>query len=405
MKKNKSIKIGILGNGQIGQAICKFYKKPLIKDLNRDDGLFGVDVLHVCIPHNDKFIEIVEKEISQIGPKITIIHSTVAPGTTKKLAEKFSGRVVHSPVRGVHPNLYKGIKTFVKYIGADDKKAGVMAKKHLESLGIKTKLLTSSSATELGKILDTTYYGICIAWHGEMKKVCDKLGVNFNEAVTEFNKTYDEGYTKLGKKNVVRPVLSPPEGFVGGHCIVPNAKILNKFLSSEAIDLVLKYDGGEKSSHVCYRKEPKNKKIIITSGFFNPLHIGHINLIRESKKLGDYLIVIVNNDEQVKIKGAVPFMPEQERVEIIKALRYADDVILSIDTADGYQSKSLKHLANKFVGSEIIFTKGGDRNFDNLPECEKKVCREFNVKVVSNIGGEKVQSSSWLIKKSANKVK
>lgn len=249
MKANK-LKAGILGNGQIGQAIGKFYRsKVKIKDLNRDDGLVGVDVLHVCIPYNENFMAIVEREISQINPKITIIHSTVAPGTTKALAEKFSGNVVHSPARGVHPNLYKGIKTFVKYIGADNKNAGMVAKKHLQSLGIKTKLLTSSVATELGKILDTTYYGICIAWHGEMKKVCDMLGADFNEAVTDFNKTYNEGYKKLAMSNVVRPVLQPPQGYIGGHCVVPNAKILSKHISSKAIDLILDYDGGEKSCH------------------------------------------------------------------------------------------------------------------------------------------------------------
>ena len=73
------------------------------------------------------------------------------------------------------------------------------------------------------------------------------------------------------------------------------------------------------------------KRVVITSGYFNPLHIGHINLIREAKKLGDFLVVIVNNDEQVKVKGSVPFMPEQERMEIVRALRYADDVVLSVD--------------------------------------------------------------------------
>lgn len=140
------------------------------------------------------------------------------------------------------------------------------------------------------------------------------------------------------------------------------------------------------------------KKVVITSGFFNPLHIGHINLIRESKNLGDYLVVIVNNDEQVKLKGSCPFMEETERIEIVKALRYADEVMLSIDIADGYQSKSLEYLAKKFAGKEIIFAKGGDRNFDNLPECEKKVCRDFNIKVANNVGGGKVQSSSWLLK-------
>lgn len=140
----------------------------------------------------------------------------------------------------------------------------------------------------------------------------------------------------------------------------------------------------------------KSMRFVITSGYFNPLHIGHINLIREAKKLGDFLIVIVNNDEQVKLKGSIPFMPEQERIEIIKALRYADEVILSIDK-DGFQSETLSAIAKIYSG-KLFFAKGGDRNASNLPECEKRVCKEFNIEIINNVGGDKVQSSSWLLK-------
>jgi len=239
MKKNQ--KIGILGYGEVGQAVARFYKNPKIKDLKRDDGLKGVEIFNVCIPWSDKFVEIIEKEIKNIKPKITIIHSTIAPGITKKLAKKFNGMVVHSPVRGVHPHLYEGIKTFVKYIGADNKKAGEMAEKHLKSLGIKTKVFYPSTTTELGKLLGTTYYGVCIAWHKEMKKMCDYFGVDFEKTVTEFNKTYNEGYTKLGKKNVVRPVLYVDSKPIGGHCVVSNTEILKKYFKSEAFDLILKH--------------------------------------------------------------------------------------------------------------------------------------------------------------------
>ena len=139
------------------------------------------------------------------------------------------------------------------------------------------------------------------------------------------------------------------------------------------------------------------KKVVITSGYFNPLHIGHINLIREAKKLGDFLVVIVNSDEQIKIKGNISFMPEQERIEIIKALRYADDVILSVDK-DSTVAESLITVAKKYPGAELFFAKGGDRNAGNIPEIETKACSDFNIKVVNDIGGGKVQSSSWLLK-------
>ncbi len=230
-------KIGILGYGEVGQAIAKFYKNPKIKDLNRDDGLKGVEILHICLPWGKNFVKVVKKEIKKIKPKLTIIHSTIPVGTTKKIG----GMVVHSPVRGVHPKLYAGIKTFVKYIGADNKKAGRLAKRHLASLGIKTKIIIPSVTTEIGKLLDTSYYALCIAWHGEMKKICDKFGVDFEKAVVDFNRSYNEGYKKLGKPNVVRPVLYPPKGGITGHCVIPNAELLKKYYKSRAIDLILKY--------------------------------------------------------------------------------------------------------------------------------------------------------------------
>lgn len=230
-------KIGILGYGEVGRAVAKFYKNPRIKDLKRDDGLEGVEILHICILWSDNFVKVVKKEIKKIKPKLTIIHSTVAPGTTKKIG----GIIVNSPIRGVHPKLFEGIKTFVKYIGADSKKAGELAKKHLEGLGIKAKVFYPSITTEIAKLFDTSYYGVCIAWHGEMKKICDKARISFEKAVADFNKTYNEGYEKLGKKNVLRPVLYPPKRGIGGHCICQNAEILKKYYKSKAIDLILEY--------------------------------------------------------------------------------------------------------------------------------------------------------------------
>lgn len=241
MIKSKN-NVGILGYGEVGRALAGFYKSPKIKDLNRDDDFQGVEILHVCIPYSKNFVKIVKKEIKKIKPKLTIIHSTVAPGTTKKIGDM----TVHSPIRGIHPCLFKGIKTFVKYIGADNKKAAQLAKRHLENLGIKTKIFYPSLTTELGKLLDTSYYGLCIAWHGEMKKMCDKLGVDFDKAVTDFNQTYNEGYAKLGKKNVIRPVLYPPNPCISGHCIVSNAEILKKFFGNKALDLILKYGSKKK---------------------------------------------------------------------------------------------------------------------------------------------------------------
>lgn len=241
MKKNKNSKIGILGNGEIGSSLAKFYKNPKIKDLKRNDGLDGVDILHICIPYSDKFIKIVEKEIKEINPKLTIVHSTVAPGVTKKLADKFNGMVVHSPVRGTHPHLHKSMKIFVKYIGSDNKKAGILAEKHLNSLGIKTKVFYPSKTTEALKLWDTTQYGWMIILNKEIKKWCDKNGVDFEKVYTDANKSYQEGYKKLDRSEVLRPYLKYMPGKIGGHCVIPNCGILNEKIAKFILQENKKY--------------------------------------------------------------------------------------------------------------------------------------------------------------------
>jgi len=101
--------------------------------------------------------------------------------------------------------------------------------------------MNEPETSELAKLLSTTYYGMCIAWTGEMKKFCDEVGADFNETVRMWNETYNEGYTELGHSNFVRPVLYSPDGPIGGHCIIPNAKLLGKIKDSTALKLIEEY--------------------------------------------------------------------------------------------------------------------------------------------------------------------
>jgi len=138
------------------------------------------------------------------------------------------------------------------------------------------------------------------------------------------------------------------------------------------------------------------KKVIIVSGYFNPIHAGHVNYFKEAKALGDVLVVIVNNDRQVEIKQSVPFMPEADRIKIIESIKYVDEVFLSVDN-DSSVCESLKKIAEKYKGSELFFANGGDRHKGNIPETE--VLKEFNIKTADGVGGGKIQSSSWLLKR------
>ena len=111
------MKVGIIGYGEIGSSLAKVYNdfpqfEVLVVDpaVGFTDDLTGVEIINICIPFIDNFVSVVQGYINQVKPRLTVIHSTVAPGTTKKI----NGRVCHSPVRGVHPNLHTGIKTFLK---------------------------------------------------------------------------------------------------------------------------------------------------------------------------------------------------------------------------------------------------------------------------------------------------
>ena len=128
---------------------------------------------------------------------------------------------------------------------------------------------------------------------------------------------------------------------------------------------------------------------VAISGYFNPIHKGHIEYIHLAKKLGDTLVVILNNDKQVKLKGSKPFMDIKERRIILEALRDVDVVIDSIDE-DKSVCKTLK------IVNPDIWASGGDRNQGNNPETP--ICKELGIKMVDNVG-KKIQSSSELKEK------
>ena len=130
----------------------------------------------------------------------------------------------------------------------------------------------------------------------------------------------------------------------------------------------------------------KNKIRVAVSGYFDPIHIGHLEYLRMAKELGDSLVVIVNNNYQCKLKKGKHFMDENDRVEIVKALRFVDEVFLSVDK-DRTVCKSLEEI------KPDIFANGGDRATSEVPETP--ICKKFNIRMVDGLG-DKIRSSSSL---------
>lgn len=137
------------------------------------------------------------------------------------------------------------------------------------------------------------------------------------------------------------------------------------------------------------------RTVVAASGYFDPIHIGHIEYLEKAKSLGDELIVILNTDKQAKMKKGFVFMPEKEREGILRALRCVDKVVLSIDS-DQTQCKTLELL------KPDIFAKGGDRFVYEIPESE--TCKKYKIKVIDGLGA-KIQSSSELVKNAEKWIK
>jgi len=138
------------------------------------------------------------------------------------------------------------------------------------------------------------------------------------------------------------------------------------------------------------------KKAIIVSGYFNPIHKGHIEYFNAAKKAGDVLFVIVNNDYQRELKGSKEFQNQEERVFIIENIKSADKVFISIDK-DRTVCETIKYI-HRMESDEfdLAFANGGDQNNTSIPEAS--ICLELNIKLLDGLG-DKIQSSSWLLNK------
>ena len=138
------------------------------------------------------------------------------------------------------------------------------------------------------------------------------------------------------------------------------------------------------------------KKAIIVSGYFNPVHKGHIEYFQNAKLNGDELFVIVNSDIQRALKGSKEFQDEKERVFIVESLRLVDKCFLSIDM-DRTVVESIKMIFNQFGNEyQLAFANGGDQNNDTIPE--RPICEELGIELLDGLG-RKIQSSSWLLNK------
>lgn len=207
----------VVGAGEVGTALAEVLRdahEVRLRDLAPVD-VDDVDVLHIAFPYGPAFHSAVRRYQEQYAPDLTVIHSTVPAGTSRQL------NAVHSPVTGKHPNLAPSIRTFVKFFGgerADEAAAGFAA------CGVTVECVPDQETTEAGKLLATLQYGWMVAIQKEAYAFAQRVGADPDIAYRRFNEAYNAGYAAMGEPYHL-PILRDMPGPIGGHCVIPNAKL------------------------------------------------------------------------------------------------------------------------------------------------------------------------------------
>lgn len=221
----------VLGAGKVGTALAHIISKKhdvtlwdkeawkIVK--NDPDDPYSFDVMHVCYPYSDSFVDTTVDYIRKFNPELTLIESTVKVETTDTIHGKLTPNqlLCHSPVRGLHVNLLWGIQTYTKFIGGCTLKASLTAKRYYESIGLKTYMAKSPYETECAKLMNLSYYATCIALFQEFERIRDKHNLNYDDILQFFETT-----TYESEGEFPRPIYHG--NYISGICVMQGMNML-----------------------------------------------------------------------------------------------------------------------------------------------------------------------------------
>lgn len=222
----------IIGMGEIGKAVKEVYSKGYPDIASRDKEWIppkGYDVLHIAIPYSYDFVRIVNGFIKEYKPKLTIVHSTVQPGTTRRL----KGFKIHNPILGRHEKLAEHIISYPAYYGYISKKEESLFSAYIHKVPIFMLYpMKGYESTECAKILSLVQYAMNIEFARYASKLCNKFKVNY-DTIKEFTKGYNTIIERIEGGHFIKSILEPPKGKIGGHCVLPALSMANESLAEE----------------------------------------------------------------------------------------------------------------------------------------------------------------------------
>jgi UDP-glucose 6-dehydrogenase len=223
----------VVGVGEVGGALVEVLERTqpgvLRHDIERRDFPDAIGVMHVCIPYQSRqqFETATLEYIERCQPHLTVINSTVIPGTTSRIANRSAARLVYSPVRGKHARMTDDLMRYRKFVAALNDEVAAEAEEHFRSAGIRTRRIARVETLEVAKLAETTYFGLQIAFAQELNRFANQLGADYAEAIEFFDEV----------DFLPRAHYYP--GFIGGHCVIPNIHLLKQVVNSPLLEAVL----------------------------------------------------------------------------------------------------------------------------------------------------------------------
>jgi UDP-N-acetyl-D-mannosaminuronate dehydrogenase len=245
----------VVGLGEVGRPLYDILKRrePATIGIDVDatpvDG--RVDIMHICFPFHDsdQFQSAVDSYVTKYAPNMVIINSTVVPGTTRCIESSSGVPCVYSPIRGKHAKMVHELNTYIKFLAATAAQATERARTHFESAGLQTETMSTPEALELAKLLETTYFGLLIAWAQEMNRFANTVNADYLEVGKFFREI-----------SYLPNVLFQP-GFIGGHCVMPNIELLQKCFRSDFLEVVKKSNETRKGELAVQEQQRQGKRL------------------------------------------------------------------------------------------------------------------------------------------------
>ncbi len=218
----------VVGLGEVGRPLLEVLgaaHRAFGRDVE-DRAFHGVQILHVCFPFGPGFIASAARYVARYRPGVVVVNSTVVPGTTRAIQEETATPVVYSPVRGKHARMAEELRRYRKFVAGTSAEAVAMVEYHFAAAQVTTGRMSSPESLELAKLLETSYFGVLLAWAQEMDRFAASTGADYVEMVRFFDEI-----------DFFPPVSFEP-GYIGGHCVMPNLDLLERVRRSPFIEAV-----------------------------------------------------------------------------------------------------------------------------------------------------------------------